>query len=90
MERARVELKAAQAELAELKESLSKYREDAVMEISQLHARANDAEMRLAEVPKEIDAAKTAALAEYQSSTEFRQVWDEGFEDDLRTFIYNV
>ena len=43
-----------------------------MMEISRLHARADDAEKRLAEVPKEIVAAKTAALVEYQSSAEFR------------------
>ena len=90
LEGARAELKTAQAELAELKESSSKYREDAVMEISQLHAWVDDAERRLAEVPREIAAAKTATLAEYQSSTEFRQVQDEGFEDGVCTFIYNV
>ena len=60
--------------MAEVKESSSKYREDAVMEISWLHAWANDAERKLAEVPKEIVVAKTAALAEYQSSAEFKQV----------------
>ena len=64
MEGARAELKTAQAKLAELKESSSKYWEDIVMEISRLHAWADDAEMRLVEVPKEIAAAKTAALAE--------------------------
>ena len=60
------------------------------MEISRLHARADDAERRLVEVPKEIVAAKTTALAEYQSSAEFRQVQDEGFEDCVCTFIFNV
>ena len=60
------------------------------MEISRLHARVDDAERRLAEVPREISVAKTAALAEYQSSAEFRQVRDEGFEDGVLTFIYNV
>ena len=44
----------------------------------------------MAEVPREITSAKTTALAKYQSSTEFRQVQDEGFEDGVRTFIYNV
>ena len=44
----------------------------------------------MAEVPKEIAAAKTTALAEYQSSAEFKQVQDEGFEDGVRTFIFNV
>ena len=65
LEGARVKLKTAQAKLAELKESSSKYREDVVMEISQLHTQADDAERRLAEVPKEITVAKTTALAEY-------------------------
>ena len=46
------------------------------MEISQLHARADEAERRLAEVPREIAATKTAALAQYQSSAKFRQVRD--------------
>ena len=42
------------------------------MEISQLQARADDAERKLAGVLEEIVAAKTAALAEYQSSAEFK------------------
>ena len=29
-------------------------------------------------------------MAEYQSSAEFRQVRDEGFEDGVHTFIFNV
>ena len=72
LEGARAELKTAHAELVELKESLSKYREDAMMEISWLHAQVDDAERRLAEFPREIAASKTTALAEYKSSTEFR------------------
>ena len=59
------------------------------MEISQLHALADDTERRLAEIPREIIASQTAALAKYQSSVEFSQVQDEGFEDGVRTFIYN-
>ena len=90
LEEACAELKVAQVELAELKESSSKYQEDAMMEISRLHARVDDAERRLVEVPREIVAAKTTALADYQSSAEFRQVRDEGFEDGVRTFMYNV
>ena len=35
------------------------------MEISRLQARVNNAERKLAEVPEEIVAARTAALAEY-------------------------
>ena len=71
LEGARAELKAAQAELAQLKETFSKHREDALMEISQLQAWAKDEERKLAGVPEEIFVARTAALAEYQSSVEF-------------------
>ena len=69
LEVARAKLKAAQDELDGLKESLSKYQEDA--EISRLTSWAEDAKRKLAEVPKEIDAAKSAALTEYQCSAEF-------------------
>ena len=65
LERARAELRAAQAELAQLKETSSKCREDALMEISRLQARVDDIERKLARVPEEIVAARTAALAEY-------------------------
>ena len=41
------------------------------MEISQLQAQADDVERKLAGVPEEIAAAKTRALAEYQSLVEF-------------------
>ena len=44
----------------------------------------------MAEVPEEIAATKTAALAEYQSSAKFQQVQGESFNDGVRTFIYNV
>ena len=60
------------------------------MEISQLQARVDDAERKLAGVPEEIVGARTAALAEYQSSTEFEQVWNENFDEGVHTFIYNV
>ena len=86
----RAELKAVQAELAQLKEKSSKCREDALMEISRLQARVDDIERKLAGVPKEIAAARTAALAEYRSSAEFKQVWSENFDEGVRTFIYNV
>ena len=56
-------MRLVQAELAELKEATSKYWEDALMEISQLQARAEDAVRKLAGVPEEIAAAKIAALA---------------------------
>ena len=60
------------------------------MEISQLTAWVEGVQRKLAEVPKEIVAAKTTNLAEYQSFAEFRQVRDEGFEDGVHTFIFNV
>ena len=44
----------------------------------------------MAGVPEEIAAAKTAALAEYQSSAEFQYVQGESFDDGVRTFIYNA
>ena len=44
------------------------------MEISRLQAQVNDTERKLARVPEEITAARTAALVEYQSSAEFEQV----------------
>ena len=44
------------------------------MEISRLQARADNAKRKLVGVPEEIATAKTAALAEYQSSAEFEQV----------------
>ena len=89
-ERARAELRAIQAKLAELKEASSKYQEDALMEISQLQAWVEDAERKLAGVPEEIAAAKTTTLAEYQSLAEFKQVQGESFDDGVHTFIYNV
>ena len=60
------------------------------MEISRLHAQADEVEKRLALVPREITATKTTALAEYQSSAKFKQVRDKGFEYGVCTFIYNV
>ena len=90
LEGARAELRSVHTELAELKEASSKYQEEALMEISQLQAQAEDTKRKLAGVPEEIAAAKTATLAEYQSSTEFQQVQRESFDDNVRTFIYNV
>ena len=83
-------MRSIQAELAELKEASCKYREDALIEISQFQARAEDVERKLVEVPEEIATAKTVALAEYQSSAKFQQVQGESFDDGVRTFIYNV
>ena len=61
-----------------------------MIEISRLTARAEGQERKLSEVPKEIFAAKTTALVEYQSSAKFKQVWSESFEDGVHTFIFNV
>ena len=71
LEGARAELMNAQTELAQLKEMFSKYREDALMEVSQLQAQVEDAERKVAGVAGEIVIAKTVALSKYQSSAEF-------------------
>ena len=60
------------------------------MKISWLQTQADDVERKLAGVPEEIIAAKTVALAEYQSSAEFKQVREESFDDGVRMFIYNI
>ena len=90
LEVARAELKATQDELDRLRESSSKYRDDSVMEILRLTARAEGEERKLAEVPQEIAAAKTAALVEYQSSAELEQFRRDTFDEGVRTFIFNV
>ena len=54
LEGAYAELRATQAELVQLKETSSKCREDASMEISWLQARVDDTERKLAGVPKEL------------------------------------
>ena len=51
--------------MARLKEEFSKYREDALMEVSRMQALAEDAERKVAGVPEEITMAKTMALSEY-------------------------
>ena len=65
LEGARAELTTAQTELAQLKETFSKYQEDALMEVFWLQAQAEDAERKVAGVAREIAAAKTVALSEY-------------------------
>ena len=60
------------------------------MEVSQLQARAKDAGRKVAGVTGEITAAKTAALSEYQSSAEFKQVCANNFHKGVCTFIYNI
>ena len=44
----------------------------------------------MARVIGEIVATKTAALSEYNSSTEFEQVCTNNFDEGIHTFIYNV
>ena len=39
---------------------------------------------------QQIVVARTAALAEYQSSAEFEQVRSENFDEGVRMFIYNI
>ena len=65
LEGALAELTIALTELGQLKETFLKYWEDASMEVSQLQARAEDVERKVAGVPGEITAAKTSALSEY-------------------------
>ena len=86
LEGARAELNAAQVELAKLKETSSKCREDALIEISQFQAQVDNADRKLVGVPEEI----ATTLAEYQYSAEFEQVKNENFDEVVRTFIYNV
>ena len=90
LEGARAELMATQAEVAQLKEAFSKYQEDALIEVSRLQARAEDVERKVAKVPGEIAAAKTAILSEYQSSAKFEQVRADNFDEGVCTFIYNI
>ena len=90
LEGAHAELKAAQAKLAQLKVTSSKHRENALMEVSRLQARVEDAERKLVGVPEEITIAKITVLAQYQSSTEFEKVRTENFDEGVPTFIYNV
>ena len=55
----------AQTELAQFKETFLKYHKEALMEVSRLQVRAEDAERKVAGVVGEIVAAKTMALFEY-------------------------
>ena len=90
LEGARAELTTAQTEVAQLKKAFLKYREDALMEVSWLQARAEDAERKVAEIAGEIAAARTVALFEYHSLAEFKQVCANNFDEGVHTFIYNV
>ena len=44
----------------------------------------------MAEVAGEIPAAKTVALFEYQSLTEFEQLCVDNYDEGVRAFMYNV
>ena len=61
-----------------------------MMEISRLTALVENTKKRLTEVPQEIVAAKTAALADYRSSSKLEQFRRDTFDDGVRTFIFNV
>ena len=50
--------------MANFKVESSKYREDALMEVSHLQARAEASERKVAEAAKEVAAAKTITLSE--------------------------
>ena len=65
LEGAHAELTTSQTELAQLKEAFSKYREDALMEVSRLQAQAEVAERKVVGVPGKIAVAKIAALSKY-------------------------
>ena len=90
LEGAHAVLTATQTEVAQLKEAFSKYWKDALMEVSRLQARAEDAERKVAGVTKEIAATKTTALSEYQSSAKFIQVCANNFDEGVCMFVYNV
>ena len=68
---ARAKLTATQTEVAQLKKTFSKYRDDALMEVSRLQAQAEDMERKVTRVTGEIDAAETVALSEYQFLAKF-------------------
>ena len=90
LEGARTELAAAQIEVTSLKVAFSNYWEDALMEVSRLQARAEEVERKVAEDTKEMVAAKTVVLSEYQSSAEFEQVYADNYDEGVQEFMYNV
>ena len=50
----------------------SKSREDTLMDVSRLQARAKTTERKAVGVAEEVAAARAMALSEYQSSVEFQ------------------
>ena len=81
MDGAHAERSAAQTEVTDLKAAFSKYREDALMEVSCFQARAEDSERKVVKAAEEVAVAKTVALSEYQSSVEFNQVCAENYDE---------
>ena len=65
LERAQAELAVAQAEMACFKAESSKYREDALIEVSRLQAQAEAVERKAAEATEEVATAKAIVLSEY-------------------------
>ena len=65
LEGAHVELAAAQTEVTGLKAAFSKYREDALIEVSRLQAQAENAERKVVKAAEEMVAVETVALSEY-------------------------
>ena len=57
--------------MARFKAESSKYREDALIEVSRLQARAEVAKKKATEAMDEVAVAKAITLSEYQSSDEF-------------------
>ena len=80
MEGACAELAIAQAEVACFKTEFSKYREDALMKVSRLQARAEAAKRKVVEAAEEVVVAKAVAPSEYQSLAEFEQVCEEKYD----------
>ena len=86
----RAKLAATQAEVARLTVESSKYREDTLMEVSRLHARAEAAERKATKAIDKVAGAKAVALSDYQSSAKFEQVCKENYDKGVLAFMYNV
>ena len=90
LDEARAELMTAQTEMARLKAAFSKYQKDALMEVSRLQARAEDAERKAVKATEEVATTKIVAFSEYQSSAEFEQVCVDNYDEGVWAFMYNV
>ena len=89
LDEARAELMTAQTEMARLKATFSKYQKDALMEVSRLQARAEDAERKAVKATEEVATTKIVAFSEYQSSAEFEQVCVDNYDEGVWAFMYN-